>query len=172
MFRRLKRTRDAGVPPAPPGGDTSANSEPVKLGDVLNGAQTNHVVITLAQIDRLLEDAEELLQSDDSGSAFPRYLNDVDPEQKRAIQEFAAQFRARILHLLSANGIEPPSPRVGVRHAIKTNLEFIDLELEELLPRNMRGYGEVDDRAATPLNDIVRELQSSVRDAISGIPEK
>jgi GTP-binding protein EngB required for normal cell division/NTP pyrophosphatase (non-canonical NTP hydrolase) len=69
----------------------------------------------------------------------------------------------RLVRVLEGQNIEPESPSIPATRAIHSALTFIDIAVEELKPRYMRGYGEIPAAAAAELNGIVRELSTLVQ---------
>lgn len=131
--------------------------------DLLNQFQRNRLSVTCTYIDKLLNDVEEVLNSTASKSPFPRYINDISPAQRRVIEDYIARFRAQLLRVLEGMQIPLPSSRISAVHSLHTNLTFIDIAVEELKPRYMRGYGDVPKKAKEALNGIVAELDGLIR---------
>jgi hypothetical protein len=65
--------------------------------------------------------------------------------------------------VLEGQNIETESPSIPATRAIHSALTFIDIAVEELKPRYMRGYGEVPPAAAAELGGIVGELSALVQ---------
>jgi hypothetical protein len=65
--------------------------------------------------------------------------------------------------VLEGQNIEPESPSIPATRAIHSALTFIDIAVEELKPRYVRGYGEVPPVVAAELNGIVGELSALVQ---------
>lgn len=97
-----------------------------------------------------------------SKNAFPEYLSDVTPAQRRVIEDYIARIRGHLTRVLDGQGIERPEPSIPVSRSLHTALTFIAIAAEELLPKYMRGYGEVPPAAAVELNGITGELLSLV----------
>ncbi len=125
----------------------------------LNEYQARRLRVTCQYIDKLLGDIESILHSSESKTAFPRYSADILPEQRRAIEEYAARLRAQIVRVLEAQGIATPQAPIPALHAITVALDAIGIEIEELMPEHMRGYGDLPEAAAKELSGIVEQLQ-------------
>lgn len=132
-------------------------------GNLFNQPQRNRLSVTCAHIDKLLKDIEETLDATASKSPFPKYVSDVSPTQRRVIEDYIARLRAQLLRVLEGVQIPVPNARISASHSIYTSLTFIDIAVEELKPRYMRGYGDVPTTAQEMLNGIVAELESLVR---------
>jgi hypothetical protein len=132
---------------------------PPHAGSPLNEYQARRLRVTCQYIDKLLGDVELILHASDSKTAFPRYSSDFSPEQRRAIEEYVARLRAQILRVLEAQGIAAHQAPIPALHAITVALDAIGIEIEELMPEHMRGYGELPEAAATELTGIVDQLR-------------
>jgi hypothetical protein len=130
---------------------------------VLNPYQERHLQVALHEVDRLLSDIEQVLNSAGSKSPFPKYVVDITPAQRKMVEDYIDRIRARLVHVLERQNIEPESPSIPASRAIHSALTFIEIAVEELKPRNMRGYGGVPPAAAAELNGIVGELSTLVQ---------
>ena len=125
----------------------------------LNEYQARRLRVTCQYIDKLLGDIESILNSSESKTAFPRYSANFSAEQRRAIEEYVARLRARIVGVLDAQGIAAQQAAIPALHAITVALDAIGIEIEELMPEHMRGYGDLPEPAAKELNGIVEQLR-------------
>jgi hypothetical protein len=126
----------------------------------LSSNHARRLSVMCRHIDKLLADMENALSVSDSKRAFPEYLSDVTPAQRRAIEDYIARMRVQLGLVLDGQGIERPEPFIPVSRCLHTALTFIRIAAEELQPRYMRGYGEVSLGAGTELNRIASELMS------------
>ncbi|MGA3127714.1 MAG: hypothetical protein ABSD13_13460 [Candidatus Korobacteraceae bacterium] len=129
----------------------------------LNDSQRRNLRIACKHMDALLKDIEDALNTDRSHSAFPKYINDIAPLERKAIEDYLALIRAQLLHALEGQAIEVEKPKIKASHAIHIALTFIEIAIEELSPGRMRGYGPVSENGAIDLNTVMRELQSVVQ---------
>jgi len=130
----------------------------------LNDPQRRNLHNACKYMDSLLKDIEATLDPDRTDSAFPKYIHDIAPIQRNAINQFIARFRAQLLHVLADQEIEVEQPRIKASHAIHTALTFIEIAIEELSPGRMQGYGPVSDAGAADLQTIIQNLQSVVHE--------
>jgi GTP-binding protein EngB required for normal cell division len=128
----------------------------------LNEAQSRHLLSECEYADKLLSEVESILAASSSRSPFPKYAVDLTPAQAKVVRDYIARIRAQLVRVLEGLGVAPAAPRIGAVHAIRTNLAFVDMALEEARPRHMRGYGEVPRSVAPQLEGMVSELQSLV----------
>ena len=128
----------------------------------LNEHQQRRLWVTCKHIDDLLSDMEATLSEIGAGKAFRKFIPDLNPAQRRVIEDYIARLREQLARVLTGQGIHPPAPSIPASRSIYTALNFVDIGIEELKPKYMRGYGEVPDTLAVELNGIVGELQSLV----------
>jgi GTP-binding protein EngB required for normal cell division len=126
----------------------------------LNSNHARRLSVTCRHIDKLLGDMESALRVSDSKKAFPEYLLDITPAQRRVIEDHIARIRAQLIRVLDGQGIERPGASIPVSRSLHTVLTFVAIAAEELQPKYMRGYGEIPPAAAIELNGIAAELLS------------
>ena len=115
--------------------------KPEQYHGKLNEPQQRRLVITCKYIDSLLCDIENALHSAASKSPFPRYVVDVTPEQALEIEGHISRLRAQLLRTLALAAIKPEPPEIEVTRLITTDLAFVDIAIEELKPKHLRGCG-------------------------------
>ena len=126
----------------------------------LNDAQQRRLSITCKYIDNLLCDIEHALHTAASRSPFPRFVVDVTPEQTVAIEDHIAHLRGQLLRTLDWQHLKPEQAEITVSRSALTDLAFVDIAIEELKPRYMRGCGAVPEDAVDELNGVVQNLRS------------
>jgi len=126
----------------------------------LNSNHARRLSVTCRHIDKLLASMENALAVADSKQAFPEYLSDVTPAQRRVIEDYIARIRLQLARVLDGQSIERPEPFIPVSRCLHSALTFINIAAEELQPKYMRGYGDVSTAAAADLNRIAAELVS------------
>jgi len=131
-------------------------------GGLLNGPQQNRLLVSCRYVDELLQDIESVLAGASSKTAFPKYIRDFSPAQRKMVEDYITRIRAQLLRALDSQAMPAPKPRIGALHSILTTLVFVDNTLEEIRPKYMRGYGEVHPDAAADLNGLATELQGLV----------
>ena len=128
----------------------------------LNEHQQSRLRVTCQYIDKLLSDMEDTLHAASSSSPFPRYVVDLNPAQIRLIEDHIRRLRSQLIHSLQWQQMKPSPPEIPATRAVLTNLNFVDIAIEELKPHYMRGFGPVPDDAVRELNGVVHELRSLV----------
>ena len=107
----------------------------------LNEAQQRRLYASCRYIDGLLCDLEQALHQADSLSPFPRYVVDLTPAEVSQLEEHIRLIRVQLLRTLAWQQIKPDSPEIPATRAALTSLTFIDIAIEELTPRQLRGCG-------------------------------
>lgn len=144
----------------------------MKQDETLNSPQKNHFLVTLKYADQLLVEIEHILHSGRSEPLFPRYVPDFGPQDAEKITAGIAKFRKQMERALQALAITTVTSEIGALRAIATNLDYIDMELENLGPRAMRAYGELSPAAAEGLEAIVRDLQAVLRELLGYVRQR
>ncbi len=128
----------------------------------LNESQARRLRVTCQYIDNMLGDVESVLNTAAPKASFPRYSADIAPVQRRTIEDYLGRIRAQLIRVLDGQGIPREEPQIPASRAVHAMLGAIDIAVEELKPKYMRGYGEVPESVATELNGIVGELAGLV----------
>jgi len=129
----------------------------------LNSNHERRLTVTCRHIDKLLAELEGALNVSGSKLAFPQYVPDLSPAQRRVIEDYVNRIRAQLARVLDGQGIERPAADIPVSRSLHSYLTFVDIAAEELKPEYMRGYGQIAPAAAVELNGIAGELQGLVR---------
>jgi GTP-binding protein EngB required for normal cell division len=128
----------------------------------LNDSQRLRLRVSCQYIDQLLAEIESILHSASSRSPFSKYVGDLSLPQAGVIEEYIAHLRAQLVRSLEWQHIRQEAPSISASHAILTHLSFIDIAVEELRPRYMRGSGPIEEPLAGELNGVVHQLRSLV----------
>ena len=129
----------------------------------LNANHRRRLTVTCQYIDKLLADMETTLHVSQSRMAFPHYVPDLSPQQRRVVEDYIRRIRAQLIRVLDGQDIERPPADIPESRSLHTNLTFVDIAAEELKPEYMRGYGEVPSQSAVELNGIAGELKGLVK---------
>ena len=106
-----------------------------------------------------------------SKRVFPRYIGDITPLERKAIEDDIARLRGQLLQLLAGHAVAPEKPRISASHSIHVGPTSVEIAIAELDPRYLRGYGPVSAEGATGLYGVVAELQSAVMELHRYIPQ-
>ncbi len=129
----------------------------------LNDPQRRRLSVTCIHIDNLLCAMEHALHSASSPSPFPRYVVDITPAQAQEIEERIKHLRSQLLRALDWQHMKPEPAEIPLTRSVLTDLAFVDIAIEELKPRYMRGCGAIPEDAADGLNEVVGELGAAAR---------
>jgi hypothetical protein len=138
----------------------------------LNDVQRRRLGATCKYIDGLLCDIEHALHSPESESPFPHYVVDVSPAQVRMIEDHIRRLRTQLMRTLDWQHMKPEPPEIPVSRSLITDLGFVDIAVEELRPRHMRGCGAVPEDAVGGLNEVVDELSALLHNISHSIREE
>lgn len=134
----------------------------------LNEHHRRRLLVSCQYIDRLLSSIESAV-ADHSASAFPKYIQDMDAQERQEARERAATLRVQLLEFLQRWGIAAPAPAISARHSVLTSLSYIDIAVEELKPRYLGGYGPVPSALVPELASCVEELHGAVKSTIATV---
>jgi GTP-binding protein EngB required for normal cell division len=135
---------------------TSSNLDPPAR---LNESQARRLLVTCRYADKLIGEIEEILNSAASKAAFPRYIQNIAPVQRKTIEDYLARIRAQLVRVLDGQDIPRPDATIPASRAVYVSLGSIDIAVEELRPGYMRGYGELPPPVALELEGIAGELR-------------
>lgn len=138
----------------------------------LNEYQLRALFVTCRQIDKLLGEIEGVLSSSQSGSAFPKYFDDLSPLQRNLVDDYIRRTRADLLRIAAEHGFVPENEKIPASHSIHTTMTFIEIAIEELRPDKMRGYGMMSKAGAADLNELVQQLQVSAQQLHRYVPQR
>lgn len=124
----------------------------------LNKDQARRLGVTCRHIDGLLCDIEGVLHATESGAAFPRYVSDITPAQRRTIEDSIVQIRKELLRVRDTCGVTGDAAAMPASRAVHTAC----VAAEELNPKYMRGYGDLTENAAAGLDGIAGGLHRMI----------
>ncbi len=129
----------------------------------LNAAQQRRLYISCQYIDGLLCDIEQVFHQEDSLSPFPRYVIDLTPMEMNELEDHIRRIREQLLQALAWQEMQPEAPEIPATRSVLSSLSFIDIAIEELNVRDMRGCGDIPEGAIDGLNRVIRDLRSVTR---------
>ena len=118
---------------------------------------------TLRYLEQLLDDAERIMTSAGARAAFPRYVEDVTPVQRKVVADHISRFRHALLEALPLLDLAPGQPEISMRRAVGVQLISAEIALEELNGAAMRGYGALSATAATTIEGVAADLRRRLR---------
>jgi len=139
----------------------------------LNDNHRRRIFATCKHIDKLLTGIEAIVSAvppEDGGALFHRHAQTLSPEARADLFAWIAQFRAIITSVLARHRMGLPPPVDDQAFAVSSTLGFMDLDMEELRPEHMQGYGVLDATAAADLEAIVAEFRAHITVLASRLP--
>jgi len=128
----------------------------------LNEAQRRRLLSNAQYADQLLANIESILAASESRTIFPNYIADLTPAQEQLIRNSIARFRQHLGRVLEGVGVVHKGPSLGALHSIRVTLSFIRIAVQEMAPRYLRGYGELDRQIEPQLQGLCAELEGLV----------
>jgi hypothetical protein len=131
----------------------------------LNDNHRRRIFATCKHIDKLLTGIEAIVSAvppEDGGPLFHRHAQTLPAEARAEVFAWIAEFRALIQSVLARHRMALPAPIDDQAFAVSSSLGFMDLDLEELRPEHMQGYGVLDATAAADLDAIVAEFRAHI----------
>jgi hypothetical protein len=125
----------------------------------------NHLRILfhrLEAIDSSLFELECALDPISLRSPFRNRIAGLTKAQREMVKSFSKRLRTRMSEILSQRDALIPPETITVPRAISPYLLAIELSIEELGSKHMKGYGELSDSARRELEVIETELQELV----------
>ncbi len=138
------------------------NPKAGELVNSLNESQQRHLRVSCEYIDKMLSSIENILNTSASKAAFPQYIAQISPAQRRTIEDYITRLRAQLVRVLAGQSMPPHSPSIPDVRAISVSLSAIEITVDELKPKNMRGYGDLAPELALEFNGIVGEMEGIV----------
>jgi GTP-binding protein EngB required for normal cell division len=129
----------------------------------LNDNHRNALLSGFKYIDRLL--AEGLAAANpgsDDGAVFSPLVPDATPVQRRVIGDQVAHLRRAIRTALDTCAIPAPPPTVSAIWSLRTHLMAVEIALEDLGPRRLRGYGTLDDATAAGIAALLAQIRTTL----------
>ncbi len=137
----------------------------------LNENQKNDLFISFRHIDKLLSDFECTIDVIIPRLPLQQYINDINSDLRMIIEKKCDVLRQAMCRILREKDISIGKPDRSVLNQINVSLVFVDIAIEELRPKYMRGYGKLSDSATEELNAIVTELKELLKEIKADLPK-
>jgi GTP-binding protein EngB required for normal cell division len=124
----------------------------------VNENHKRRIAITFRHVDGLLREALEALSGHEIGSPFSSIIPDAVPVQHRVIADYVARLHGVMVRALSRLGILAKPPEVPATRVALTNFMTAEIDIEEIDPRRMGGYGTIPAEDARALADTNAEI--------------
>ena len=124
----------------------------------LTDSQKQHLLATFGYVDRLLNDALQLLNGAEVPSPFQQCVPDSLPIQRKVLADYVMRLRGSMVRTLEKHGVTLPKPQISSLWSFKTKLMSAAIAVEELRPKYMRGYGDLPDDATRDLEALASQI--------------
>lgn len=131
----------------------------------MNEAQKRRITATFQHVDELLRSAAQGLSGDWKDSPFQDLIPDSTPIQHRVITDLVQQIRGRMTAALDRMDIALRPPTVPATRSALTNLMFAEVDLEDLDPKRMTGYGPLPEEDAQAIREGCTDILALLEQA-------
>ena len=129
----------------------------------LNEAHQRRLLSGARYADTLLSDVEAILNASESKTIFPKYRSDISPSPGQA----DSQLRGPLPRSTGARdgwlGHRSWGTPLQSLHSVRVTLGFVQIAVQEMAPRYLRGYGEVTENVAPQLQGLCAELEGLLK---------
>ena len=136
---------------------------------VFNVAQTRAILSGFLDIHRRMAELEALLSPGAKPTPFAGYVNDLSPTEAKVIQDYFERIRTAMLSDLRESEITLDVRTTSVRWAIDVGISFIGINVAELGPKKLRGYGNLGEKAFAQATKFQEDLERLVDQAATYI---
>jgi GTP-binding protein EngB required for normal cell division len=125
----------------------------------MNAHHRGAIAATFRSIDHRLADIEAILLAVGGQSPLSAYAFDVGPMEQQAVAGYLQRLREKMWLAMKHLEVPTDGRRVSAAWAIRTTLIGVMIDLAEIEPRRLGGYGNLDTNAGTTLAGILADLQ-------------
>ena len=138
----------------------------------LNEAHQNRLMVTLLDLRRQLERVEDIMRQPGRLAPFFEHDNDLSPDQSQAILQCFGWLRTALLQAAEKLELPVEVRRTSLSWELQCLLTHFQISLVEIGPKQLRGYGEVNQPGSDMLQQVqmeLGELVSQLGDVLFGI---
>lgn len=125
---------------------------------MFNESQHRYLAARLRHIEELLSEGLDRLDAAGGMSLYPHAVPDATPAQRKVLRDYLKQLRFAMRRFIEAYGLGDTTEPVSGLWSLRTAVSFALVAVEELRPKYLRGYGELDGEAAVALERIAAQL--------------
>jgi GTP-binding protein EngB required for normal cell division len=125
---------------------------------MLKPLHKNALLSTFLHIESRLDEMEPLLAQGKRPSPLNRHVHDLSPTEAKVVEDYFARIRSTMVTCLEKHGIPVEVQRVSLRWSLQTGVNFLSVDVAEVGPDRLRGYGELDDAGRQEVLSIQQEL--------------
>jgi len=126
---------------------------------MMNAHHRGAIAATFRSIDKRLAEIEAILLAVKGQSPLSGYAFDVGPLERQAIVGYLQRIREKMWSAIKHLEVPTGDRRVSAAWAIRTTLIGVMIDLAEIEPRRLDGYGNLDSTAGTTLAGILTDLR-------------
>jgi len=128
----------------------------------MNEFHRRHILSSLQHIDAQFAEVEGVLAGIGDESPLSPYTLDLQPMQRRVVEDFLRRIRREMASAARRLGIVPESRRTAASWAIRTRLLGVSVAIAEMAPHHLRGYGDLTAEDKTEISRQCAELDRLV----------
>lgn len=125
----------------------------------MNAHDRQHVISTFRTIDHRLAEIEAVLLAVGADSPLSAYVMDVGPMERQATAGYIKRIREKMWSAMKLLEVREEGRRTSAAWAIRTTLLGAMIDLVDMEPHRLRGYGEVAPKFAPRLAAVCADLQ-------------
>jgi len=130
---------------------------------MFNESQRRYLISRLRYIDELLSEAAVDLEPSDRGRLFKNVKLDSSALQRKVIGDYLAEIRFTLRRFMLSQHLEDERDPPGALSSFGTAVDFAGIAAEELRPKYLRGYGEVDPESGAAAERFAADLTVLLR---------
>ncbi len=124
----------------------------------MNEPQKRRIAATFQHVDELLRTALQAVSGEGADSPFNELLPDALPEQRRSVSDGARLLRERMASALRRLDIPVQPPGIPATRSAYTHVIFAEVDIEDINPVRLNGYGVLAPEDARILEETCTEL--------------
>jgi hypothetical protein len=136
---------------------------------LFNSAQTRAILCGFLDIHRRMAELEALQSPSTKSTPFSGYVNDLSPTEAKVVQDYFARIRTAMLEHLRESEIPLDVRPTSLRWAIDVGISFIGINVAELGPKKLRGYGALGEKSCAQATKFQQDLERLVDQAATYI---
>jgi len=125
----------------------------------MNDFHRRRIGSTFRHIDGRLAEIEAILQAVGSQSPFSAYALDIEPMARHTVASYLQRLREKMWTATQDLDISESGTRTGAAWAISCELTAVLVDLADMGPHRLRGYGRLDPEAVKKIAGICTDLQ-------------
>lgn len=129
------------------------------LGDPMNENHRRTICSTFRHIDGRLAEIEAILDAVGSESPFSAYSLDIEPSARYSVKSYLRRLREKMRAAMETLQISQDGQRTSAAWAIRCAMVGVMVNLADIDPRRLGGYGELSAEAVTTIAGVCADLR-------------